>query len=92
VLFRVDPAQIGGRLSLHLDRPDGKEIGAVSIDQMKRTLKAGADQTDHAWKEVSCKLMPERGIHHLYIVYHDPENAKSGIWTTLFLDTIEFRK
>jgi hypothetical protein len=91
-LYLVDPAQIGGRLSLHLDKPDGKVISSVSIDQIKRPLKIGADQKNNKWSTVSSKLIPEEGVHDLYIVYNDPQNAKLNMWTTLYLDWIEFRK
>jgi cytochrome c len=92
VQYRVDPTQIGGKLSLHLDQPDGKEIASVDIKQVQRIQKAGADQKNHQWQVVSSKLIPEKGVHDLYIVYHDPNDTKSSIWTTLFLDWIEFRK
>ena len=92
VLYLVDPSQIGGKLSLHLDKPDGKEIGAVSIEQIKRLLKTGTDQKNNNWSAISCKLIPEEGMHDLYIVYNDPPNAKSDISTTLYLDCIEFRR
>jgi cytochrome c len=92
VLYKVDPTQIGGKLSLHLDRPDGKELSRIQIEQGKSPQKTGADQKQQPWRQVSGKLLPEKGIHDIYIVYHDPENAQSSMWTTLFLDWIEFRK
>jgi cytochrome c len=92
ILYSVDPTQIGGRLSLHLDTPGGKEISSVSIDQIKRPQKTGADQKNNIWKTVSGKLIREKGVHDLYVVYNDPQNAKSSIWTTLYLDWIKFRK
>jgi hypothetical protein len=92
ILYLVDPAQIGGRLSLHLEKPDGKEISSVSIDPIKRPLKIGADQKNNKWKTVPSQLISEEGFHDLYIVYNDPQNAQSSMFTTLYLDWIEFRK
>jgi cytochrome c len=92
VLYRIDPAQIGGRLSLHLDSPQGKQIASVDIAQARETQKKTADQKDHQWKIVSSKLLPGNGTHDLYLVYHDPKQATSSMWVTLFLDWIEFRK
>lgn len=92
VTYSVDPAQIGGQLSLHLDSPDGKQIASVTIEQVKRAQQTTADQKDHQWKTISSEVLPENGIHDLYVVYHDPGKAKSGMFTTLFLDWITFRK
>ncbi len=92
VLFSVNPTKIGGRLSIHLDKPDGKELSFVSIDPLKKPQKTGADQKSPEWKIVGGRLTPEKGTHNIYIVYHDPADAKSSIWTTLYLDWIEFRK
>ncbi|MDO1451379.1 PQQ-dependent sugar dehydrogenase [Rhodocytophaga aerolata] len=92
VVYKVDPSQIGGRLSLHIDRPDGKELSSVEVGQAKKSQKTGADQKDTKWKEVSGKLLPQKGVYDIYIVYHDPKNAQSSMWTTLYLDWIEFRK
>ena len=92
VVYKVDPSQIGGSLSLHVDKSDGKELSIVEVGQVERSQKIGADQKDNKWKEVSGKLIPQKGVHDIYIVYHDPENAQSSMWTTLFLDWIEFRK
>ncbi len=92
VLYFVDPTQIGGRLSLHLDKPDGKEISSISINQIKSLKKTTADQKNNKWKTVPSQLISEEGIHDLYIVYNDPQNAQSSMFTTLYLDWIEFRK
>jgi cytochrome c len=92
VLFFVDPSGIGGKLTLHLGSPSGGEIGSVSIPQLKRTQKAGADQKNNHWTTVQMKTTPQAGNHDLYIVYSDPKDAKSDIWTSLFLDWIEFRR
>jgi cytochrome c len=92
VKFFVDPSQIGGKLALRLGSPTGQEIGAVSIAQVKRPQKAGADQKDYKWKTVQMKTTPQAGNHDLYIVYSDPADAKSGIWVSLFLDWIEFKR
>jgi cytochrome c len=91
VLYRLDPSQIGGKLTINIDRPDGKELSSIQIEQVKSPQK-GVDDKVGTWKQVSAKLLPEKGVHDIYIVYHDPENAQSGMWTTLFLDLIEFRK
>jgi hypothetical protein len=88
----VDPSQIGGKITLHLGSPNGQEIGSVSIPKVKRLQKAGADQKDYQWTTVQMKTTPQAGNRNLYIVYTDPADAKSGIWTSLFLDWIEFRK
>jgi cytochrome c len=90
--YQVDPTQIGGQLSLHLDSARGKEIARVNIEQVKRPQKMGADQNNHLWQEVNSKILPEKGIHDLYIVYHDPKNAESSMFNTLFLDWIKFSK
>jgi hypothetical protein len=92
VLFFVDPSGIGGKLALRLGSPTGQEIGAVSIPQVKRPQKAGADQKDNKWTTVQMKTTPQAGNHDLYIVYSDPEDAKSDVWTSLFLDWIEFKR
>jgi cytochrome c len=91
VQYRVDPTLIGGKLSLHLDKPDGKEIASVNIEQVKSVQKAGADQKAQQWQVVNSKLLPENGTHDLYLVYHDPGNAQSSMWNTIFLDWIEFK-
>lgn len=90
VFFEVDPGQIGGRLSLHLDRPGGEEISSVLINQVKRVEKKGADQNNRVWQTVSSKLTSQAGAHDVYLVYNDPPNAASGMWITLFLRDIEF--
>jgi cytochrome c len=82
--FRVDPSQIGGRLSLHLDRPDGKEISSIVIDQVKSQGKKGTDKKDSPWLTKTGKIQAAQGVHDLYIVYHDPAETKSSMWTTLF--------
>jgi cytochrome c len=92
VLFLVDPSGIGGKLTLRLDSSNGKEVGSVSIAQVKRPRKAGADQKSDHWTTVQMKTTPQAGNHDLYIVYSDPEDAKSDIWTSLFLDWIEFKR
>jgi cytochrome c len=92
VVYKVDPSQIGGRLSLHIGKPDGKELSSVVVGQVISSQKKGTDQKDNKWKEVSGKLLPQKGVHDIYIVYHDPKNAQSSMWTTLFLDWIEFKK
>jgi cytochrome c len=91
VLYSLDQTQIGGKLSLRLGNPDGKEVASLSVDQIKRTQKSSPEQ-GHRWEVVPSPLTPVSGIHDLYIVYTDPENAKSNIYETLFLDWIEFRK
>jgi cytochrome c len=90
VAYSVDPAQIGGQLSLHLDKPDGKQLASVTIEQVKSAQKNTADQKNHQWKVVSSQVLPENGAHDLYVVYHDPKQATSGMFTTLFLDWIAF--
>jgi cytochrome c len=92
ILFNVDPSQIGGTISVRLGSPDGKEVGSVSIDQKKRPQKTGADQKDNAWTVARMKTTPQAGVHDLYIVYTDPKDAQSGMWTTLYLDWIEFQR
>jgi cytochrome c len=92
VQYRVDPSQIGGRLSLHLDSPQGKQIASVEIAQARETIKKTADQKDHQWKVVSSKLLPTNSTHDLYLVYHDPKQATSSMWVTLYMDWIAFRK
>jgi cytochrome c len=92
VLFFVDPSGIGGKLTLRVDGPSGQKIGAVSIPQVKRPQKAGADQNDYKWRTVQMKTTPQAGNHDLYIVYTDPAEAKSDVWKSLFLDWIEFRR
>jgi cytochrome c len=92
VLLFVDPSGIGGKLTLRLGNPGGQEIGSVSIAQVKRPQKAGTDRKDNSWKTVEMKMTPREGNHDLYVVYTDPEGAKSDVWTSLFLDWIEFRR
>ncbi|HZF63506.1 MAG TPA: carbohydrate-binding protein, partial [Chitinophagaceae bacterium] len=91
LLYSLDPTQIGGKLSLRLDNPGGKEVASLSINQKDRPQKAGPDQ-EHKWERLASPLTPVSGLHDLYIVYTDPENAKSNIYVTLFLDWIEFKK
>lgn len=92
VSYAVDPAQIGGKLSLRVGSPDGKEIGAVAIAQKKRPQKTGADQNNTKWQMVASKLAPTSGVHNVYVVYQNPDNAEAGIWQSLFLNSIAFRK
>jgi cytochrome c len=90
VQYRVDQTQIGGQLSLHLDSPHGKQVASVNVEQFKKPQKTNAK--GYFWQVVSSKVLPENGIHDLYFVYHDPKNAQSSMWTTLYLDWIEFKK
>jgi cytochrome c len=92
VLFFVDPSGIGGKLALRLGSPTGHQIGTVSIPQPKGKPKAGANQKNNHWTTVQMRPKPQAGNHDLYIVYTDPGDAKSDVWTSLFLDWIEFRK
>jgi cytochrome c len=91
LLYSLDRTQIGGKLSLRLDSPGGKEVASVSVEQVKRPQKAGPDR-EQRWEAIPSPITPVPGLHDLYIVYTDPENAKSNINVTLFLDWIEFRK
>jgi cytochrome c len=90
--FSVDPTQIGGKLSLRLDKPDGKEICNVAIAQISRPQKKGADQKNNEWLTVTGKLLPVRGVHDVYVVYENPRDAQAGIWQTLLLNWITFKK
>jgi hypothetical protein len=36
MLFSVSQTKIGGRLLIHLDKPDGKELSFVSIEPLKK--------------------------------------------------------
>jgi cytochrome c len=90
--FSVDPTQIGGNLSLRLDKPDGKEICNVAIAQVSRPQKKGADQKNNQWLTVTGKLLPVMGVHDVYVVYENPRDAEAGMWQTLLLNWITFKK
>ncbi len=91
VFLSADPTQLGGKLWLRLGNPAGKEIASILVDQERNPDKPGSS-LEHYWKVTKCRSTPVYGVHDLYIVYSDPSNTKSSIWTTLFLDWIEFRK
>jgi cytochrome c len=90
--FSVDPSQIGGTLSLRLDKQDGKEICNVAVAQLRQPQKAGADQKNNKRLTVTGKLLPISGIHDVYVVYENPRDAQASMWQTLLLDWIVFKK
>ncbi len=67
-LSKQTATKIGVRLSLHSDKPDGKELSFGSIYQLKKPQKTGADQKSPEWKIVGGRLTPEKGTHNIYIV------------------------
>jgi cytochrome c len=92
VSFSVDPALIGGKLSLRLDKPNGKEICNVAIAQISRPQKTGADQKNNQWRIVTGKLLPIAGVHDVYVVYENPKDTQANMWQSLILNSIAFKK
>mgnify|MGYP006269605959 CR=1 FL=1 len=66
----------GGRVSIHLDAPDGPEIGQL-------TLPVGPVDT---WQEARTRLRPFTGQHDLYFVFHKPGSREE----IAVLDWVEF--
>jgi cytochrome c len=89
--FKIDPSLIGGRLSIHLDKPDGKEIGSVSFDKSSAAGTSEAN-SENRWVTVTAKVFPPTTTHDVYIVYHNPADAQANMWVTLSLESILFKK
>jgi hypothetical protein len=69
VLYKADPTQIGGKLSINIDRPDGKELSGIQIEQGISPQKLGTDDKLCKWKQVSGKLIFGKGVHYIYKEY-----------------------
>jgi cytochrome c len=84
VMWELDSVQVGGKLSMYLDKPDGKEISSILVEQ-----KSGEKKYK---KKSPAKLLPTTGVHDVYIVYQEPLNGKKNISSTLFLEWISFNR
>jgi cytochrome c len=83
----LDSVQIGGKLSMHLDKADGKEISSVAVEH-----KPGAEESKKSTRKIQSKLLPTEGVHDVFIVYQEPSNGKGDIFSTLFLEWITFNR
>jgi hypothetical protein len=79
--------QAGGKLSMHLDKSDGKEISSLLIEQ-----KLGEEKSKKSKRKIQGKLLPTEGVHDVFIVYKKPVNGKKDISSTLLLEWISFNR
>ena len=60
-----------GSVSIHLDRPGGKQIGSVQF----ASAAGWYGQAALDWAEVGTKFQKLRGKHDLYLVFHQPQRG-----------------
>jgi len=87
VTWQLDSVQAGGKLSMHLDKPDGKEISSITVEH-----KQGGEKSKKNKMKIPSKLLSTGGVHDVYIVYRKPMNGKKDVSSTLFLEWITFNR
>jgi cytochrome c len=85
--WELDSVQAGGKLSMHLDKQNGKEISSILIEQ-----KLVEEKFKKNKRKIPGKLLPTEGVHDVFIVYQKPLNGKKDISSTLLLEWITFNK
>jgi cytochrome c len=84
VTWELDSVQAGGKLSMHLDKQDGKEISSILIEHKEKSKKNK--------RKIPGKLLLTEGVHDVYIVYRKTLNGKKDISGALLLEWISFNR
>lgn len=71
--YRALPQGAGGRITLHLDKPDGPVVSSADIPG-GRTI-----DLQNGWKEITAPVQATTGLHDLYFVFTNAE-AKKGLF------------